>query len=102
MANKPTRFGGLTNSVAQARSAATAPAASTSSPAIPIFAEAVKAETTRPGRANKCAIVGYFSRDMRKELQKLAIDQGITVQALLGEAVDDFMVKHGKHPFGER
>jgi hypothetical protein len=35
-------------------------------------------------------------------LNMLAAEQGTTLQALLGEAIDLLMRQHGKHPFGER
>ena len=39
---------------------------------------------------------------MSRGVNVLAAEQGTSVQALLGEAIDDLMRKHGKHPFGER
>jgi hypothetical protein len=35
-------------------------------------------------------------------MHQLALDTDVSIQALLGEAIDDLMRKHGKHPFGER
>jgi hypothetical protein len=46
--------------------------------------------------------VGYFSPSVSKGLHQLALDNDTSIQALIGEAIDDLMRKHGKHPFGER
>ena len=59
-----------------------------------------------PGRAlarvGKKAVGGYFSPQLSQALNILSLEQSTTLQALLGEAVDDLMRKYGKHPFGER
>ena len=59
-----------------------------------------------PGRAldrvGKKEVGGYFSHQMSQDLTILALEQNTTLQALLGEAIDDLMRKYGKHPFGER
>jgi shikimate kinase len=47
-------------------------------------------------------VVGYFSPSVSRALHQLALDTDSTIQALLGEAIDELMRKHGKHPFGER
>ena len=44
----------------------------------------------------------YFSPEVSRGLNMLAAEQGTTLQALLGEAIDLLMRQHGKHPFGER
>ncbi len=53
-------------------------------------------------REGKKAVVGYFSQDMSRMLRQLALDEGTSVQALLGEAIDLLMRARDKHPFGER
>jgi hypothetical protein len=59
-----------------------------------------------PGRAlarvGKKAVGGYYSPQLSQALNILALEQNTTLQALLGEAIDDLMRKYGKHPFGER
>jgi hypothetical protein len=60
---------------------------------------AVKPRNPREG---KKAVVGYFSPAVSRALHQLALDTDVSIQALLGEAIDDLMRKHGKHPFGER
>jgi hypothetical protein len=56
----------------------------------------------RNPREGKKAVVGYFSPALSRALHQLALDTDSSIQALLGEAIDDLMRKHGKHPFGER
>jgi hypothetical protein len=53
-------------------------------------------------RSGKKAISGYFSREMSRALHVLALEQGTSLQAIMGEGFDDLMRKYGKHPFGER
>jgi hypothetical protein len=53
-------------------------------------------------RAGKKAVAGYFSPELSRALNILAIEQDKSLQALLGEAIDDLLRKYGKHPFGER
>lgn len=55
-----------------------------------------------PSRQGKKAVSAYFSRAMSRALHQLALDQGTSLQALMGEAFDDLLRKYGKHPFGER
>lgn len=53
-------------------------------------------------RIGKKAISGYFSPEVSRGLHMLGLEQGVSLQALMGEAFDDLMRKYGKHPFGER
>lgn len=53
-------------------------------------------------REGKKLVGGYFSQELSRGINVLAAEQGTSIQALLGEAIDDLMRKHGKHPFGER
>jgi hypothetical protein len=62
----------------------------------------VPASTKAKAREGKKAIVGYFSEDMSRQLRVMAIEEGVTVQALVGEALDMLLRARGKHPFGER
>ena len=54
------------------------------------------------GRSGKKAISAYFSPDVSRGLHLLALEQGVSLQSLMGEAFDDLMRKYGRHPFGER
>jgi hypothetical protein len=55
-----------------------------------------------PSRKNKRGMVGFFSPEMSLEIRQLALAEGVTMQALMGEAFDLLMRSRGKHPFGER
>jgi hypothetical protein len=44
----------------------------------------------------------YFGADVRRSLHLLALEEGVTIQALLGEALNHLMRERGKRPFGER
>lgn len=57
---------------------------------------------TAAARADKRMIGGHFSPAVQKALRQMALDEGTTVQALIGEAFDLLMRERGKHPFGER
>lgn len=54
------------------------------------------------GRTGKKAVSAYFSPEMSLALHRLALAQGTSLQALMGEAFDDLLRKYGRHPFGER
>jgi hypothetical protein len=56
----------------------------------------------RPARQGKKGILGHFSPELSRALNIMAIEEGKTVQALMGEAFDLLMRARGKHPFGER
>jgi hypothetical protein len=77
-----------------------------SPPAVAPSAPAAAADVPKPGRApariGKKAVVGYFSSDLSRALHQLALDNNVSIQGLLGEAIDDLMRKYGRHPFGER
>ena len=56
----------------------------------------------RKAREGKRLVGGYFSPELSRAMNMLSAEQDVSIQALLGEAIDDLMRKHGKHPFGER
>lgn len=67
--------------------------------------EAAPISTAKPAaaaRADKRMVGGHFSPAVQKALRQMALDEGTTVQALIGEAFDLLMRDRGKHPFGER
>ena len=51
-----------------------------------------------PSRQGKKAITGHFDPAVSRQLRQLALDNGTTVQALLGEALNDLFVKHRRNP----
>jgi hypothetical protein len=86
------RFKGLKAEVAARTTPPPAAASSSSTPT-----------TTRAkARDGKRAVVGYFSEDLSRQLRMLAAEEGSTVQALVGEAIDLLLQARGKHTFGER
>lgn len=50
---------------------------------------------TQASRAGKASVTGYFAPDVRRQLRRLAADNDTTIQALLGEALNDLFAKHG-------
>ena len=68
------------------RSRAGAPQDAASVPAAP---------AAQPGRLGKVSVTGYFAPEVRRQLKRLAADAETTVQALLGEALNDLFAKHG-------
>jgi hypothetical protein len=73
-------------------------------PAPPVAPTPAPATPTSRAKARdgKKAVVGYFSEELSRTLRILSADEGVTVQALLGEAIDLLMRERGKHPFAER
>lgn len=67
-----------------------------------VASDDVGTNTRAKAREGKKAIVGYFSEGMSRQLRVLAIEEDVTMQALVGEALDLLMRARGKHPFGER
>lgn len=75
-------------------------------PPAPKLAEAmVEPEASRkkrPAREGKKGILGHFTPELSRALNMLAVEEGTTVQALMGEAFDMLLRARGRHPFGER
>ncbi len=56
-------------------------------------------------RDGKVQVAGFFSPELRRTLHLMALDpqeEGESVQALLGEAIDMLLRARGRHPMGER
>ncbi len=49
-----------------------------------------------PSRQETRLIGGHFSPDVAKQIRILAAEEGVTIQALLEEALSDLLVKKGK------
>lgn len=93
-----TRFAGLKQDLPPSQ-----PAAAKATKPSPSADEAPEATTKRrPAREGKKGILGHFSPELSRALNIMAIEEGTTVQALMGEAFDLLMRTRGKHPFGER
>ena len=93
-----TRFAGLKQDLPPSQ-----PAASKAVTPAPTTSETTSvAAKRRPAREGKKGILGHFSPELSRALNIMAIEEGTTVQALMGEAFDLLMRARGKHPFGER
>lgn len=62
----------------------------------------VVASPPAKARQGKTMIAGYFSPDLARAIKMLAVERGVTVQALIGEGLDAVLRQHQRHPFGER
>ena len=74
-------------------------------PAIPAVADAsadIPTPATGPAsRQGRKQIAGFFSPEMSFALHTLARRQGRSLQALMAEAFNDVLRKHGESPVGE-
>ena len=69
----------------------------TSPPPEPLEPETgVRFRHYRPGREGKSNVTGYFDPIVKRQLRVLAAERDTTIQALLGEALNDLFAKHGK------
>ncbi len=64
----------------------------------PVAATMATTAQPPPSRVGKKTIAGHFDPAAARQLKALAVDQDRTVQALLGEALNDLFAKHGKPP----
>ena len=94
-----TRFSGLKDDLPGTR-----PAPSKATDPLPATPPDVSGANSkrRPAREGKKGVLGHFSPELSRALNIMAIEEGTTVQALMGEAFDLLMRARGKHPFGER
>lgn len=95
-----TRFAGLKDDLPPGQPAVAKARVSTPAPSAGGATEANNRR--RPAREGKKGILGHFSPELSRALNIMAIEEGSTVQALMGEAFDLLMRARGKHPFGER
>lgn len=51
---------------------------------------------SRPSREGKKAVIGYFDPAVSKQLKQIALDEEISIQELLREAINDLFAKRGK------
>jgi hypothetical protein len=49
-----------------------------------------------PSRASKKALIGYFDPAVSKQLKQIGLDKDLSVQDLLGEAINDLFQKYKK------
>ena len=76
------------------------PAVSEVSPAAPTDEQQHSAPTRPVSREGRKQIAGFFSPEMSLALHVLARRQGRSLQALMTEAFDDVLRKHGESPIG--
>lgn len=82
--------------------AAPAPVATPTPSPAPAAAEEPKAASTRPmSREGRKQIAGFFSPEMSLAMHMLARRQGRSLQALMTEAFNDVLRKHGESPIGD-
>jgi hypothetical protein len=89
MSRKPS-FANLRDRAVPAASPAPA-----STPALP------EAPATPPSRQGRKQIAGFFSPEMSFAMHMLARRQGRSLQALMAEAFNDVLRKHGESPIGD-
>ncbi len=87
-------------SFANLRSASPAPMPS-ASPAPPSEPPANSAPTRPESRVGRKQIAGFFTPEMSFAMHMLARRQGRSLQALMAEAFNDVLRKHGESPIGE-
>lgn len=85
-------------SFANLRERAPVSAPSTPAPAPADAAEPPRGPASRQGRKQ---IAGFFSPDMSFAMHMLARRQGRSLQALMAEAFNDVLRKHGESPIGD-
>jgi len=97
MSRKPS-FANL-RSIAPAVPAASAPVQVPTPAAMP---EGQGREPVRPAsREGRKQIAGFFSPEMSLAMHMLARRQGRSLQALMAEAFNDVLRKHGESPIGD-
>jgi len=63
--------------------------------------EAAPAPVRAQSREGRKQIAGFFTPEMSFAMHMLARRQGRSLQALMAEAFDDVLRKHGESPIGE-
>lgn len=92
----------LASRLAAAAGAPTPPPSPVVAPVTDTVASKVAAGAPAKARQGKTMIAGYFSPDLARAIKILAVERGVTVQALIGEGLDAVLRQHQRHPFGER
>lgn len=68
----------------------------------PIDTPAAPPSTKAKAREGKVMVGGYFSQAARRQLHLLSLDEGVTIQHLIGEGLDLVLAQRGMKPLGER
>lgn len=80
---------------------AATPAAPPPSPALEVEVETGEGPARPTSREGRKQIAGFFPPDMSFAMHMLARRQGRSLQALMTEAFNDVLRKHGESPVGE-
>jgi hypothetical protein len=70
-------------------------------PVVAPVPDPVPASTRPVSREGRKQIAGFFSPDMSLAMHMLARRQGRSLQALMAEAFNDVLRKHGESPIGD-
>ncbi|MEH3121852.1 MAG: hypothetical protein PGN16_07700 [Sphingomonas phyllosphaerae] len=105
MSRKPS-FANLRGTANPTPAVVPAPRAKATPAPAPVAAPAPPPEpapaSTRPvSREGRKQIAGFFSPDMSLAMHMLARRQGRSLQALMAEAFNDVLRKHGESPIGD-
>lgn len=87
---------------APAPAPATSAPTATTRPKLAAKAPEAPATATAKARVGKTMVAGYFSPELARAVKLLAVERGVSVQALIGEGLDLILRQAGKHPMGER
>ncbi|KAA6230478.1 hypothetical protein FP507_10675 (plasmid) [Chlorobium phaeovibrioides] len=52
--------------------------------------------TTAPNRIGKKSITGWFDAEVLKQLKMIGLEHDMSIQQMVGDALNDFFAKHGK------
>lgn len=88
-------------SFANLRTASPAPALAAKPSQTPSEAPTAAASTRAESRVGRKQIAGFFTPEMSFAMHMLARRQGRSLQALMAEAFNDVLRKHGESPIGE-
>ncbi|WP_267414617.1 MULTISPECIES: ribbon-helix-helix domain-containing protein [unclassified Sphingomonas] len=81
--------------------ASAAPATTIATPAAPHESAPAAAGQGPASRQGRKQIAGFFSPEMSFAMHTLARRQGRSLQALMAEAFNDVLRKHGESPIGD-
>lgn len=68
----------------------------------PVTRDGFAARNVQPSRVGKKTVIFYDDPKVVKALKQVGLDTDRTIQDMMQEAVDDFLVKNGRHAFGKR
>jgi hypothetical protein len=104
MTNRPNALQAVLSAAALNQPGAVQPAAPSApraraTPSAPAKEDKGKARHQRPSREGKRLIAGHFTPEQAKQLKLIAVEDGVTVQEALEEALNLLFSKKGKKTF---